>query len=381
MGRLLLYLHRWAGILLALYILVIGLSGAVLVWHEDAARQFRTPTVARPAGESQLSVDQVAELVKRRFPDFHLHTIYWPASPNFVWFAEVKRGAIGKPGENAFAVYLHPSSGEVLHVHDYWTSTWQWLQILHFNLLLGQPGRAYNSILATATAFALLTGVLLWSTRPKGKARPWKIQFSRHRWKRMLWQSHQAIGLYSLAFLVLQCVTGAYFGWRGPFGKAFAAAFRMQVLNRPMPLVQVAAGATPRPASTFLSSVRTQVQEHPVTRVLFPERPEQPIRFVVYEGDARESHRASNLFFDPYSGELLRADLLRDQLLGDRLHFWIGAVHFGAFGPVAIRLLWFAGALTAPLIAITGVVLYVNRRISASARSKMVKADPSLPTA
>jgi uncharacterized iron-regulated membrane protein len=95
-----------------------------------------------------------------------------------------------------------------------------------------------------------------------------------------------------------------------------------------------------------------------------PERPNQPIRFVVNEGNWRESRKSSNLFFDPHSGELLRADLLRDQLIGDRILFWISAVHSGAFGPVAIRILWFAGGLCAPLLAFTGVILYVNRRVT-----------------
>jgi uncharacterized iron-regulated membrane protein len=45
-----------------------------------------------------------------------------------------------------------------------------------------------------------------------------------------------------------------------------------------------------------------------------------------------------------------------------------GAVHSGAFGPVAIRILWFAGGLCAPLLAITGVISYVNRRITNAVR-------------
>jgi uncharacterized iron-regulated membrane protein len=202
----------------------------------------------------------------------------------------------------------------------------------------------------------------------EGKSRSWKIQFSATRWKRMLWQSHQAIGLYAVAFLLLEGFTGAYFGWRGPFGKAIAATVPMRVLNRPMRPVLGAPGARMRPASSFLAAVREQVPNHTVTRVLFPERPSQPIRFVVNEGDWRESHKSSSLFFDPYSGELLRADLLRDPLIGDRILLWISAVHFGAFGSVAIRILWFPGALCAPLLAVTGVILYGNRRITNALR-------------
>lgn len=112
MGRVLLYVHRWTGIILGLYVVVIGLSGAALVWQEDAARVFRVPQPAVREGVAQLDVDRVAEILRNRFPEMHLHTISWPSDPNWVWFAEVKKGEIGKPGETAYAVFLDPASGK-----------------------------------------------------------------------------------------------------------------------------------------------------------------------------------------------------------------------------------------------------------------------------
>lgn len=131
---------------------------------------------------------------------------------------------------------------------------------------------------------------------------------------------------------------------------------------------QPVASITPIPAPpyqtlvSFENAIRSIVPSHPVTRVLFPDRPDQPLRFVVYEGSRRKFYKASNLFFHPSTGALLRADLLRDRLAGDSLVHWIGAVHFGAFGGWAVKVVWTLSALALSIVAISGLVLFVQRR-------------------
>jgi uncharacterized iron-regulated membrane protein len=360
MTRTLLWIHRTLGLTLAPYVLVMGLSGVALLWEGDAARSFRIPPVPRVAG-TPLPVDEVVATLGRRFPAFHIHSLWWPRGINAPWFAEVKQGETGRLGETAMAVYLHPVSGAVLHVHDYGTSPWRWLQVLHINLLVGRAGRTWNAALALVTVFLLLTGVLLWMTRYRASTRPYKIDRSVPLWRRT-WQLHQVVGVYALAFLLAQCLTGAYFGWSAPAAKAIAAMFPMQVLNRPMPPVTHPPGTAMRPVSVFLPTVHQLVPKHGVTRVLFPERPTQPIRFVVYEGGPREAHKASALFFNPWTGRLLRADLLRDQGIGDRIVFLIGAIHDGTLGGPLVHWVWSGGGVCFPVLAITGGIIAVRRR-------------------
>ncbi len=85
---------------------------------------------------------------------------------------------------------------------------------------------------------------------------------------------------------------------------------------------------------------------------------------------AINSHKASSLFYHPATGELLRADLLQDQRIGDRIVNWIGVVHFGAFGSPILKLVWAVGALAFPLLAVTGITVYFNKR-----GSKAIKDD------
>jgi uncharacterized iron-regulated membrane protein len=70
MRRALLFLHRWVGIVLALYVDVIGLTGAILVFHEDESRIFREPHI--PDNTPPLmSVDQIAANIQKAYPGWH----------------------------------------------------------------------------------------------------------------------------------------------------------------------------------------------------------------------------------------------------------------------------------------------------------------------
>jgi uncharacterized iron-regulated membrane protein len=109
-----------------------------------------------------------------------------------------------------------------------------------------------------------------------------------------------------------------------------------------------------------MPAVSTLVPGYAITRVIFPERPDAPMRFIVHEGTRAEFYKASNLFFHPSTGALLRADLRRDRLAGDSLVHWIGAVHYGAFGSWPIRMLWAIGGSFLSAIAMSGVIVLVN---------------------
>lgn len=359
MRRLLVLLHRWVGIVLAIYVVVMGLSGGALVLHDEAAAVSRIPKIQPPASGQWMEPDRIADILRHKFPDMHLHTIYWPKDSSSPWFAEIKKGEIGYFGENAFAVYLHPTTGAILHVHNYGASVWRWLQVVHINLASGRGGRWFNSVLALVVLFLILTGVLLWAPLQKASRALWSINWSA-RPKRLLWELHQVAGIYSLAFLILFSATGAYFGWRGQLNRAISHFLPMALLDKPLRPVEPITG-DPLPIAAFLPSVTQQVPNFPITRVLYPEQPNQPIRFVVYEGTRAEFDKASSLFYHPVTGELLRADLYREQKAGDRFVLWLAVLHFGAFTHLPVKLLWVVGAMSFPLMAITGVIMYVNK--------------------
>ena len=89
---------------------------------------------------------------------------------------------------------------------------------------------------------------------------------------------------------------------------------------------------------------------------------------MVYQGSRQDFFRASNLFFHPGSGELLRADLYNDRWTGDSVVHWIGAIHYGAFASWPGKMLWVIGSIGVSVSTLTGVWIF-----SAKGRTKRLR--------
>src|SRR6185295_1567542 len=224
--------------------------------------------------------------------------------------------------------------------------------------------------LALATLFSVLTGVLMWLPAGRGEQAIWKVNWAA-RPKRLNWELHQVSGVYLFVFFLMFCVTGSYFAWSSHYVRAIASVFPMRFLNKGMPTIQPIAEADLKPVSSFLPTVAAQVPDHSITQVIFRENPAGLVRFVVYEGDRNVFYRANNLFFNPGTGELMRADLVRDRLAGDSIVSWIPALHIGPFG-IWSKVLWSLAGGGFALSTVTVFIIYVNRR---SRRTGLTKGE------
>jgi uncharacterized iron-regulated membrane protein len=87
---------------------------------------------------------------------------------------------------------------------------------LHDNLLAGATGRKVNAVGALALLLMAMTGLAIWWPG----IRAWRSSLTLHRgvgWKRRIWHLHGMIGFWSLGFLLMFGVSGAYLGDPQPF--------------------------------------------------------------------------------------------------------------------------------------------------------------------
>jgi uncharacterized iron-regulated membrane protein len=64
---------------------------------------------------------------------------------------------------------------------------------------------------------------------------------------------------------------------------------------------------------------------------------------------------------DQYSGAVLGTWDARDRSAGDVVLTWMGPLHFGNFGGVAVKVLWVVLGLTPSLLFVTGAMMWWNR--------------------
>jgi uncharacterized iron-regulated membrane protein len=357
-------IHLWVGIGIGLYVLLIGVTGAALVFRDEMENGFaahlHASHAAAPPAQDLLAL---ADSVRARHPDRILTSIRNPTPEEPFVRAYLRKG------EDYLAVNLDPRDGALLATQDSGSSFLRWLQLLHFDLLAGRTGRIVNGVGALFLLLLCLSGLVIWWPGLKNWKRSLAVDFSK-KWKRVNWDLHSATGFWSVAVIAMWAVTGAYFAWPSEFR-------RLVNFFSPVSLAKV---STPDPANKgkFPPPDLRQLIAHaqslsPRTTLLslsFPADDKGHFRVYLARETPAAYESADYHYFDPFTGRHLtvwRRGL--NQSAGDIVMSWIGPLHFGTFGGlgaagIAVKAFWLILGLAPPLLMVTGFLMYWNRFLS-----------------
>lgn len=313
-------IHRWIGIAVALPVILVGLSGALLLGR-DAYYRARWPEVAtavRPDLERQAAV---LTTIERRFASAGVRTVKFP-----------------RTGANAFHAYLadgtealvNPASGETIARWGKTDDPAAFLFDLHANLLIAAKGRTLNGYLALVLLFFALSGVILWLPR---RSTTFRLRYALLRGtsaSEML-RGHAALGVCLALPLIVFAATGAGLVFYEPLGRLLSGALDPTTPVNPSAVV-------PRQPLTragwlqVLTSVQAALPEAgpkmyspgPATNPVLTFRKRLP-------GEWHPNGR-SYVLVDPYSGEVLQAIDARQQGPGTRIMYAMYPVHAATVG-------------------------------------------------
>lgn len=354
MRRLLLKVHLWLGLVAGLYVVVISVTGAALVFRIDLQRMAHSHLFTASREGPLADPITIMDSVSRAYPDHRLSGVDAPTTGRPTYLAYVT-----SPG--AFkTVLVDPVNAEVLGElpDESWIRS---LQDLHYDLFGGRTGRTVNGIGAGAILLMAVTGIYIWWPGRKAWWRAMTIDASR-RGQRLFWEMHRAIGIWSVALLLLWAITGLHFAFPA-YGRAIISSFSSITPTRtPSSTASAAAGTTPPDARTMIDRAR---QVHPgghIARVVLPFGDRGA--FLVMFASASPTPMGETLdavYLDRHTGEPLTAQAA-GATAGDVIIRWIAPLHVGAFGGAPVRAVWFIGGLMPPVLFATGVVVWWSRR-------------------
>lgn len=228
-----LFIHRWLGIVFGVFISVICLTGAVLVFSNEinsAANRVSKPDEATP-----LSADELIDAVNQWNTDgLTFVALQMPADDHHV--AEAQFAELGR---NTLAV--HPYTGEVLGQSG--SAFVGFVKKLHRWLLMPPAdthgGMSVGRIIVGSSAIAmtliLITGIIIWwpKNRKMLKARTTVRTDKGFRW--FVYDSHVSVGIYAVVFLLLMSLTGPIFsfGWYRTAATKIAGGEQQEMFMRP----------------------------------------------------------------------------------------------------------------------------------------------------
>ena len=209
--RALFQVHLWTGIGVGVYILLVSISGSVLVYRNELSRAATPDPLMVATAGVRLSADELKAAATRAYPSYTVDRVFLVDNPNQAVAVSLSLG--GDKKERLFDPYTGRDLGSSIAQGILFLS---WLLDLHDNLLFGPTGRLVNGMGAVCLLVLAFTGAAIWWPG----SRLWRRSLTPHRkvgWRRLTWDLHSALGFWSLPFVLLFVVTGAYLCDPDPF--------------------------------------------------------------------------------------------------------------------------------------------------------------------
>src|SRR5262249_48441931 len=163
-------LHRWIALTLALLLVPIALSGALLVWHDELDALIHPGRYAVTGAEQIEPSAYLASARSALGTDAQPAAVRVPADDGWPVGVMARAAARGEGGPPRIVnVYLDPPTARVLDVLDFRSSLFGWLHRFHENLTIPEySGRAIVGWAGVGMLVLALTGLWLWWPRGGG---------------------------------------------------------------------------------------------------------------------------------------------------------------------------------------------------------------------
>lgn len=209
--------HKWIGLILAILIVPLSLSGAALVWHDPLDRLLH-PARYRTSGDTLLAPGAYAAAAAAALkPGDRIAQLGLPEGDGPVTVAAAPAGAVPvRPGPPARTiVYLDPPTARVLDVAPGNSGLVRFLHVLHGSLQLpGGVGRTVVGWIGVAMLASSLTGLWLWWPTVGRWTRG--LRWRRHR--NTDTNLHHMMGFWIALPLFVLSLTGVWISFPGVFG-------------------------------------------------------------------------------------------------------------------------------------------------------------------
>ena len=351
MRRRLLFVHRWLGILLGVYFVMLGITGSLLVFAREIDRALNPELLtAPPQGEHQ-PLSAIVDTFRRQYPDLPMSYVNYPLPPNGVF--NIRSG----PNQaSQLYVYINPYTAEIIGDRTRIGSFYGFLMYLHFYLFIGQAGWTLNGWGALLLTVLLLLGVWLWwPTRRSGTA-VWKGRLSVRAdagKSRLLYDLHNVVGIYPFVFFLIFTLTTLVFAFPDTSRRVLYALSGTP--SDPVFQLDPEPGAARLPLDKLVSAADEAIDGR-ILRVSVPQTPEAPLLVRKEWDDWNRTRNRAMIAVDPYSAEVLDVyDSRKHESLGRLLVQWAIPLHFGIWGGLATRILYVVLGLLPAVAFVTGI--------------------------
>jgi len=353
-------LHFIATVVFGLFAIAVGLSGSALVFRPELERALYEPRVV--AGAAALPLETMRARAAEVEPTRRISMLILPdRADRPAQFILQKRDARTLKEADQIAVYVNPYTGVIEGSRRREASVLGRLRDLHFAFFSGPQGLTFNGYVAIALMFLSASGFILWIQASPARQR---FRFSfRGNLRSVIWNVHRQTGLVTFVLLIVVCVTGAYYSFRDSYLAAIQAVTGSLPPRGSPPVAPPNPAEPPKSIDEIAAAARAAFPEGRLAVLRIPAREAAAWTATFHRpGDLGESTDSGpTLHLNPFTLEPVRRDDIAHMPLGARLVKRMEPVHYGKFGGLPTRLMWFALGLLPLGFALSGAAMWWNR--------------------
>ena len=351
-GRPLIFqLHLWSALTVGLVLLFVAMTGACLVFRPELDPVFNRDLFFVAPGGPQLPLDTLVAAARQAHPDAKLDYVRLVREPG----ATVQVAFLDKR-----VVFLNPATAAVVGQRGRYEGFFGRCEQWHRFLFLGATGTFIARAGAMLTAFVLLTGFYLWLPAVFRAIRSGLVFNFKLKGRALNFNLHKVVGFYAGAVVLGSALTGLpqSYDWMEHGNYTGWGATPVPALHS-TPLAGGVKGAT---MQSWLETAQRTVPGAGLMMIYFPRKPEAPVEIFTTQRDSFHDNARNYLVLDAYSGAVLRITPYGESTRGVKFYLAMISFHFGQFGGFVGRLVLLAGTLAVPLLAFTGLAMFLQRR-------------------
>lgn len=387
-------MHRWAGLLLAPFLVVVALTGSVLAFYHELDEAlnpglFRVAPAAAPLPMPIPAIELLA-LARQYSAAFGGKINQLPLK-----YEAGKSVMFRVSGAVAFdQLFLNPHNGEVLGKRN-WGDLSQspgnlvgFIYLLHTKLAVpGKLGVVVMGLVALLWTVDCLVALLITVPAPGRRAK----QKSRwQQWRRVLtvrrsrkglalaFDWHRAGGLWLWLLLLVFAWSGVGFNLPAAFNPVMTGLLGFQPysagLSRDKSGLSGAPGLDMPRALARARELQAPVESQYLIKIYQEDSlsysPAQRLyRYRIRsDRDFNDTLSRTQLYFDADNGELIKVDLPSGQRAGNTVARWLYALHMGQVFGIGYKLVIAVVGLLTALLVYSGLRIWWNRKVTSASR-------------
>lgn len=397
-------LHRYVGLVMAGFLVIAGLTGALLAFNDEIEGAI-SPHVFKAfppnANAERLDPLYLREVVQSQYPDANVHWVDFApkAERSSIFWIEGKTDSLTgetKALEND-QVFVDPYSGAILGERK-WGDISQgainlmpFVYRLHYSLALGELGTIVFGIiallwtldcfLATVLTFPVarrkkvvsVTGLRLLHSQRQWFTRwwpAWKVRWRSNAFK-INFDLHRAGGLWPWVMLFIIAWSSVGFNLQEIYRPVMRSLFSVQEEHIQLPTLKKELTAPhiswqqARLIGQKLMQDQAKINDFEILahagisyephRALYRYR-------VLSSRDVGERWGATSLWFDANSGEFKAIYLPTGKAMGDTIGTWMFTLHMASVWGLPLQIFMVFIGLTVALLSVTGVIIWWRKR-------------------